>query len=115
MSRVLTSTGRTRPSSLARVLLSPATSRNAWPRSTATPISLPRELFSVFGRTNAPLSPSARTGSRLVSVRERMKLLLLRKRGRSQEASAGVSASAVTSERSRSTPTGTPNRKRRSL
>ena len=66
ISLVLRSTGRTRPNSLPSVPLSPATSRNARPRSTATPSSLLRELLMVLGRMNAPLSPSARTGSRLV-------------------------------------------------
>ncbi len=63
----------------------------------------------------APLSPSARTGSRLERVRLRMKLLLDRKRGRSQVARFGVSDRAVANDRSRSTPTGSPSKKRRSL
>jgi hypothetical protein len=63
----------------------------------------------------APLSPSARTGSRLERVRLSTKLLLVMNRGRNQEARLGVSASAVVSVRSRSTPTGRPSRKRRSL
>ena len=95
--------------------LSPAMRRSARERSNEPPSSLVRELFSVCGRMNAPLSPSARTGSRLDSVRESTKLLLLMNRGRSQELSLGVSETAEVSDRSRSTPTGTPRRNRRSL
>ena len=112
--RVLRSTGRIRPSSRPREPLSPDAARNAWPRSTATPISLARELLVVLGRMNAPLSPSTRTGSRLLSVRERMKLLLVRNRGRSQDASAGVSASGGRRGSGRAPrPTGMPRKKRR--
>ena len=63
---------------------------------------------------NAPLSPFSRTGSRLVSVRERTKLLVLKSRGRSHEATVGVSPKVVTKIRSRSTPAGTPRKNLRS-
>jgi hypothetical protein len=102
---VLTSIGLILPSSRPARLLSPPMRRTSRPKSTAAPSSLLRLLLSVLGRMKAPLSPSARTGSRLVSVRESRPLLL--RPGRSQLASVGVSDDRGDQRRSRSTPTGT--------
>ena len=79
-------------------------------KSSDAPSSLVRELLRVCGRMKAPLSPSARTGSRLVSVRESTKLLLVRNRGRSQDVRLGVRRARVVTVRSRSTPTGMPRK-----
>ena len=67
--RVLRSTGRTRsrarPSAAAVARRADAAAGEV----DDAPSSLVRELLSVWGRMNAPLSPSTRTGARLVRVR----------------------------------------------
>ena len=108
--RVLTSSGRIRPSSRPSEPLSPDSRPERRPRSTATPISLVRELLVGLRQDEGAavavhphrIAAVERPGEHEAAAREEP--------GPQPDASVGVRASAVARFRSRSTPTGMPRK-----